>query len=311
MTAGTAFSPDSRFLVHPIYLGSADHPFALGPDGEGPALRWVVSRVDDGSAVLAVEWAPEEGRKLYPLNVTFEDSANLAVFVLLKPFGRTTGCSLELRRVAFPGGETVRVAEATWGCEFLLQSECLYHPETHTAVVREQGGGVYLWRIPGEPQLLLPLPQLEGALREGERLGPVNPPLWGRGDGTLTYAAYWITNREGRAGLAWSIGAGGEAEFLGRTDLGNVLSLAPSPDGNHWAVVVQQKRVDRRGRRQEDIYVTDAHFGEPRLLVRNGGWPVWTPDGRRVIFRRRDTEVWEVDVKSGQERKIADAPQLK
>jgi Tol biopolymer transport system component len=42
----------------------------------------------------------------------------------------------------------------------------------------------------------------------------------------------------------------------------------------------------RYGGSEASLFTVQARGGEPRLLLRNGDEPAWSPDGRRVAFVR-------------------------
>jgi len=81
---------------------------------------------------------------------------------------------------------------------------------------------------------------------------------------------------------------------------------AVSPDGGRIALSAEGA-----------VWVMGERGGDARMLVSEGYWPAWSPDGREVVYatgdeadiwvaRQRASEVWVVDVATGERRKVAD-----
>jgi serine/threonine-protein kinase len=101
--------------------------------------------------------------------------------------------------------------------------------------------------------------------------------------GTLVYR----TGRtEGLRTIQWLDGAG-KTELL-RSEPSYYVSLRLSPDGNRLASIVSQGT-------NSDLWIYDWQRGSKTLLT-NGmdadGYPVWTPDGRFVVFQSAGGIFW-------------------
>lgn len=60
-----------------------------------------------------------------------------------------------------------------------------------------------------------------------------------------------------------------------------------SPDGNRIVFARSQKVwVSERDQIPWDVYLYDLETGKEKLIARNGNFPLWLPDGRRVLFLR-------------------------
>jgi dipeptidyl aminopeptidase/acylaminoacyl peptidase len=105
------------------------------------------------------------------------------------------------------------------------------------------------------------------------------------------------------------------------------VSLPARPEGARWAddpTIIERMhyRRERQGYTPqgfEHIFVVDANGAAPRQLTTgdwNHGSPEWTPDGRGILFtslrvddaeyRWRETEIYRVDVASGQIARLTD-----
>jgi Tol biopolymer transport system component len=69
----------------------------------------------------------------------------------------------------------------------------------------------------------------------------------------------------------------------------------PSPDGKH--IVFASGKTPIRGD-YFDIWLVDADGSNPRLLAKNGAFPTFHADSRRVIFERGHTQIISVDTKA-------------
>jgi len=87
-------------------------------------------------------------------------------------------------------------------------------------------------------------------------------------------------------------------------------SPAFSPDGQ--SIAFSSSRDNSAG-----IFVMDRHGKSARRLTNGGSDPSWTPDGREVVYsaesgrdpdsRQAPSELWAVNIESGQRRRIAEA----
>ena len=77
-----------------------------------------------------------------------------------------------------------------------------------------------------------------------------------------------------------------------------------SPDGNWLAFHDHGK---------DSIVVMSADGGEPREVVHldeaelteeNQGFATWTPDGKNLLFSKRTSEIWRVNVETGKQERI-------
>jgi serine/threonine-protein kinase len=97
--------------------------------------------------------------------------------------------------------------------------------------------------------------------------------------GSLVYALGGLTPMRDTT-LAW-VDRKGVAKPLSAIPPGPFISLRLSPDGRRVAVAV------RRGPRNRlsDLWVYDVDRGAPtRLTLDGGNFPVWAPDGRRLVY---------------------------
>lgn len=73
-----------------------------------------------------------------------------------------------------------------------------------------------------------------------------------------------------------------------------------SPDGAHVAMEVQ-------GPGNTDIWIYDLRRGTSTRLTTNPGpdrWPLWTPDGRRIVFASGSDLVWKAADGTGDEERL-------
>jgi Tol biopolymer transport system component len=108
-------------------------------------------------------------------------------------------------------------------------------------------------------------------------------PSWFPDGRSLSYTSYFGT---------WVISADGSQ--LRKTSLGSDPSVAP--DGRHYAYVRRRGPIRR-------IWRASIHGGEGRHL-RAGRLPLWSPDGRTIAYYRKG--VWLMNARSGQRlRRVA------
>jgi Tol biopolymer transport system component len=72
---------------------------------------------------------------------------------------------------------------------------------------------------------------------------------------------------------------------------GQFVTLRVSPDGQKLAVF-----KDRAASRSSDIWVIDINTGNATPLTTQGtdAWPIWAPDGKRVLFERDGKQLMSI-----------------
>ncbi|MFH0788221.1 MAG: hypothetical protein V2B13_11490 [Pseudomonadota bacterium] len=79
-----------------------------------------------------------------------------------------------------------------------------------------------------------------------------------------------------------------------------------SPEGNRIVFARSQKKwVSERDQLPWDVYLYDLETGKEGLVARNGNFPLWLPDGKRILFLR-DHQVVMKDLVSQREKIIFD-----
>jgi len=79
-----------------------------------------------------------------------------------------------------------------------------------------------------------------------------------------------------------------------------------SPEGNRIVFARSQKKwVSERDQIPWDVYQYDLETGKEKLAARNGNFPLWLPDGQRILFLR-DHQVIIKDLVSQKEKIILD-----
>lgn len=76
-----------------------------------------------------------------------------------------------------------------------------------------------------------------------------------------------------------------------------------SPDGRK--IVFQRGRKEWHSFRDStpwDLILKDLKTGQEKLLAKNASDPNWTKDGKRATFRRNFSEVYDIDIETGEER---------
>jgi len=84
-----------------------------------------------------------------------------------------------------------------------------------------------------------------------------------------------------------------------------------SPDGK--TLVFQRARKVWQSFREADpwdLVLKDLQSGQERVLAKVAHEPNWTPDGKQVSFRRNHSNVFVVDVNSGEEKKVYQSTHL-
>jgi serine/threonine protein kinase/Tol biopolymer transport system component len=106
--------------------------------------------------------------------------------------------------------------------------------------------------------------------------------------GTLVYAAGGVM--PSRLGQPVWVDRNGATQPTGIA-AGRMVTPRLSPDGQQLAVEMR-----RDGSRDADIWVYDLARGSPtRLTFEGGGRPVWSPDGRRLVYAMRGMYVINAD----------------
>lgn len=108
-------------------------------------------------------------------------------------------------------------------------------------------------------------------------------PAWSPDGRQIAYVSGFGTTSD--AGELAVMNADGSSQHVIDTDLGpNVSRPSWSPDG-------KQLLVSAFG----DVYVVSLAGGRSRLLVRDGGYPAWSPDGSVIAFVRGHATIMLVE----------------
>jgi Tol biopolymer transport system component len=275
------FSPDSRYLAYDLPTGAADarDVFVLALDGshEAPA---VVHQAND----VLVGWTPDGTRLLFSSDRT----GSPALWSVPVSNGR-------------PGGAVEQVMVADAGTSLgLTRPGALYSLVTHSYFTKMISSDIHVGTFDFAAGRFLSGPEL--AVRTF--VGSNNFPAWSPDGEHLAYlrpngiimmarAGDMKPVRELKPALTFYIGG---------------ASMRWSPDGRSIAM----NATDLKGRR--GIFRIDAVTGEAtRIPLGAGGGinPMWTPDGKRIVFTRLTTQadpgvaaVIERDLASGTEREI-------
>jgi Tol biopolymer transport system component len=275
------FSPDSRYLAYDLPTGSADSRdiFVLAVDGSHEAAA-VAHPAQD----VLVGWTPDGTRLLFSSDRT----GSPALWSVPVSSGRPRGAA-----------EQVMVADAGTSLG-LTRSGALYSLVTHSYFTKVISSDIHVGTFDFGAGRFLSGPEL--AVRTF--VGSNNFPAWSpdgeylsylRPNGTITVvrASDMKPIRELKPALTFYIGG---------------ARMRWSPDGRSIAI----NATDPKGRR--GMFRIDPITGEAtRIPLGAGGGinPMWTPDGKRIVFTRLITQadprvaaVIERDLASGTEREI-------
>jgi Tol biopolymer transport system component len=110
----------------------------------------------------------------------------------------------------------------------------------------------------------------------------------------------WVVFGAGDKSGGWDLYfgsvSGGSARRITQDSSADLAGVAISPDGERIAYAA----LDRATLRWS-IQTVPVLGGESRLIVENGNWPRWRPDGGRIVFTKvsnvasRPMEYWTVD----------------
>lgn len=275
------FSPDSRYLAYDLPTGTADarDVFVLAVDGTHEAAA-VVHPAND----VLVGWAPDGTRLLF----TSDRTGSPALWSVPVSEGRPRGAVEQV---------TVGDAGTSLG---VTRSGALYSLVTHSYFTKVISSDIHVGAFDFAAGRFVSAPEL--AVRTF--VGSNNFPAWSPDGEQLSYlrpngiimvvrASDMKLIRELKPALTFYIGG---------------ASMRWSPDGRSIAI----NATDPNGRR--GMFRIDAITGEAtRIPLGAGGGinPMWTPDGKRIVFTRLTTQadprvaaVMEQDLASGTEREI-------
>jgi serine/threonine-protein kinase len=180
-----------------------------------------------------------------------------------------------------PGGTAILVSSRKGATVFSLETRGVKNPLQDARHVRYVPTGHLIYMqagaikaVPFDPEILevtgSAVPVLDGVMLDSFSR---TAQLTFSDDGTLIYAPGGDTHR---ARPVW-IDRQGNIEPLAMP-AGNYGALKLSPDGKRLAIIVREL--------QSNIYIFDIATGARTQLTLEGGtsYPLWTPDGKRVVF---------------------------
>jgi WD40-like Beta Propeller Repeat len=119
-------------------------------------------------------------------------------------------------------------------------------------------------------------------------------------------SVYFQENRpSGLATLQVHISGGEPSEVtISKMDLGSLRDI--SPDGSSLLL----SAVDPQARRW-DTWIQPLPAGPPRLILKDARWPLWTPDGKSILFaRNQDHDLFRANADCTDARRLATLPDI-
>ncbi|MGB9873277.1 MAG: TolB family protein, partial [Anaerolineae bacterium] len=274
-------SPDGRYLAAQVNCEWGGYVL-LADLSSGQVTRLAGAL---GQESIFLDWQPGGAPRLA---VRAEPIGDGGVY-LVDP--RTLGAE----RLPVPG-DTYNVAFSPDGTRVLFAVTEGLGRGSEVWVMNRDGSGVT--RLLREPQHIVALPRWSP---DGEQWAYIR-----MADNAVpfTVGELWVWDEDGARMLS------------GQADAGHGYGPVWSPDGRSIAFVVRENAADRdadiaAGRLESNIYLAEVATGRVRAVTRFDRTlveePVWTADGRQVVFvagSGGEVDVWQVAVSGGVAQRI-------
>jgi len=296
---GLAWSPDSRWVLYSSDTNGAFNVWAVPVSGGdpvqvtfGPGVYVTPEMTPDGSRILFVAaqgastllLSARPGER--PTPVFLEEGLEAAA---ISPSGDTLALALGGRgrdpSLSVVGlGSRTRQVVARWRVQRVR-----WTPDGKQLLVAApppDGGAAWIWLSPLDGQLPQALLRDEG--------------VWDWPDLSADGRVLAAVHRTGSGAEVVVVELpSGHPRVLARGTVVEGLRLAP--DGQWVAWDGGERPI---GEASGGIWLGATSGGEPRRLAADGIRPLWSADGRRLIFARHHTwaGLWEVEVAGGQPR---------
>ena len=114
---------------------------------------------------------------------------------------------------------------------------------------------------------------------------------------------YFQESRPSGSAIAQVLVSGGEAAELAN-NIGNLRDI--SKDGSELLLAKFDKIANRY-----DTWIQPLPTGPARLIVKDADWPLWTPDGRGLLFARNgDKDLYRANADGTDARRLAEFPNI-